>query len=70
MKKTPQYQIDANDRYDRANTKRLYIKLNKNTDRDILEHLDLIINKQGYVKRLIRDDIARTKDKKIKVKKI
>lgn len=45
------------DRYDRKNTTRLYIKLNNNTDADILEALSKIDNKQGYIKELIRADL-------------
>ena len=45
------------DRYDRKNTTRLYIKLNNNTDADILEALSKIDNKQGYIKELIRKDL-------------
>lgn len=45
------------DRYDRKNTTRLYIKLNNNTDADILEALSKIDNKQGYIKALIRADL-------------
>lgn len=45
------------DRYDRKNTTRLYIKLNNNTDSDILEALDKVENKQGYIKELIRKDL-------------
>ena len=44
-------------KYDRENTKRVFIKLNKNTDKDILDHLDSIPNKQGYIKELIRKDM-------------
>lgn len=50
----------ANAKYDRANTARLYIKLNNNTDADILDHLQNISNKQGYIKSLIREDIKKT----------
>lgn len=46
-------------KYDVENTARLYIKLNKKTDADILGHLDQQDNKQGYVKQLIRDDIKK-----------
>ena len=45
------------DRYDRKNTTRLYIKLNNKTDSDILEALEKIENKQGYIKELIRKDL-------------
>lgn len=44
-------------KYDKDNTKRVFIKLNKNTDKDILEKLDNVPNKQGYIKELIRSDI-------------
>jgi hypothetical protein len=44
-------------KWDRANTTRIGLKLQNNTDRDILELLARIGNKQGYIKRLIRDDL-------------
>ena len=44
-------------KYDKVNTKRVYIKLNKNTDSDILSYLDSKKNKQGYIKELIRKDM-------------
>lgn len=52
-------QAAASARYDRANTTQLKVKLNRKTDADILEHLGTIGNKQGYIKALIRADIAR-----------
>lgn len=45
--------------YDKRATKQILLKLNRNTDADILEHLDAQENRQGYIKRLIREDIAR-----------
>ena len=47
----------ASMKYDAVNTKRVYIKLNKKTDADILEWLDKVGNKQGYIKELIRKEI-------------
>lgn len=44
-------------KYDKENTKRVFIKLNKNTDKDILDYLGGIPNKQGYIKELIRKDM-------------
>ena len=44
-------------KWDLANTTRIGLKLQNNTDRDILTVLDRIGNKQGYIKRLIRDDL-------------
>lgn len=40
--------------YDKANTKGLYIKLNKKTDADIIEALSECDNKQGLIKNLLR----------------
>ena len=48
----------ASERYDREHTIRVYIKLNKGTDADILAKLDTVDNKQGYIKALIRADIT------------
>ena len=48
---------NKNIKYDKENTKRVYIKLNKNTDSDILSYLDSKPNKQGYIKSLIRKDM-------------
>lgn len=45
--------------YDRKNTKLIGMKLNKNTDADILAHLGKQENIQGYLKRLIREDMKR-----------
>ena len=44
--------------YDKANTRQLRMKLNLKTDSDILTHLDAQPNMQGYIKSLIRADIA------------
>lgn len=53
-----QAQRKANARYDRAHTRQIVMKLNKNTDADILDWLDSMENKQGYLKALIRADMA------------
>lgn len=49
----------AQARYNKANTRQIILKLNLNTDGDILEVLDRVGNKQGYIKALIRADAAR-----------
>ena len=36
----------------------IYLKLHKVNDKDIIERLDKQSNKQGYIKRLIREDVA------------
>lgn len=47
--------------WDRQNTKQYKLKLNKNTDADLITWLDSIENKQSYLKDLIRADIEKNK---------
>lgn len=54
-----QAQRDATARYDAKNTVVKTLKLNKNTDADILEKLESVDNVQGYLKELIRRDIMK-----------
>lgn len=50
----------AQEKYDKANIKGLYLKLNINTDADILARLEQVAEgKQGYIKRLIREDMEK-----------
>lgn len=53
---TTKAQARASAKYDKVNTKGIYLKLNKNTDADIIEFLDGVENVQGYIKSLIRSD--------------
>jgi hypothetical protein len=46
-------------KYDTANTKQIKLKLNVKTDADILQHLATQENIQGYIKKLIREDMNR-----------
>lgn len=50
-------------KYDAAHTVQVCVKLNTKTEADILARLDEVANdvrgKQGYIKKLIREDIAR-----------
>lgn len=46
---------------DQKNARRYALKLSKNTDADLIEKLDQQENIQGYLKRLIREDINRQK---------
>ena len=46
-------------RFERDKCTRVSIKLVNTTDADILEHLAKQSNKQGYIKRLIREDMAK-----------
>lgn len=50
--------MNAQERYDKNNTVQIKMKLNKKTDKDILEKLNSVPNKQGYIKELIRKDIG------------
>lgn len=47
----------ATAKYQAANTKLFSIRLNLNTDSDIIKRLKEVENKQGYIKNLIRADI-------------
>lgn len=47
--------------YDRENTRMFCLKLNRKTDKDVIEALEAVDNKQGYIKALIRADIERSK---------
>ena len=48
-------------KYQAENTKLLQIRLNFRTDQDILAKLSTEESMSGYVKKLIRDDINRSK---------
>ena len=50
-------QKKAQRKYDSANTVIITMKLNKKTDKAIIDKLDSVENKQGYIKALIRADI-------------
>lgn len=53
-------QIRANEKYDKAHTTGVYLKLNNETDKDILEYLASVPNRQGYIKQLIRKDMEQS----------
>ena len=46
-------------KYDKANTRQIHLKLNIRTDADVIEALDNVKSKQGYIKGLIRADISK-----------
>lgn len=54
---TSKAQLKASAKYDKVNTKGIYLKLNRTTDADIIEYLSNKDNIQGYIKQLIRKDI-------------
>jgi hypothetical protein len=49
----------AQARYDKKNTVSVSLKFNKKTDADILERLDEVNSKQGYIKTLVREDMKK-----------
>lgn len=53
--KASKSQIKAQEKYDKANTVQLHLKLNKKTDADIIATLNNVDNKQGFIKDLIRN---------------
>ncbi len=62
MAKTSKAQLKAQQKYDSVNTVHIALKLNRKTDADILDKLEAVANKQGYIKDLIRDDIKREEE--------
>ena len=57
--KTTEAQMRAVAKYDAKNTKQYHLKLNLITDADIIERFDSVESIQGYIKQLVREDIAR-----------
>jgi len=58
-RKSSDARIKASTKYNKNNTKQYPIRLNLNTDTDIIEKLSTVDNVSGYIKQLIRDDIAK-----------
>ena len=54
-------QIRANNKFNKANTKMVSLRLNYNTDADIIKKLDEVDSKMGYIKELIRKDLQTQK---------
>ena len=50
---------EATERWQKENIKRVTIKLHKVNDVDIIDKLDAQVSMQGYIKKLIRDDIEK-----------
>lgn len=57
--KSTESQIRASVKYNKENTVQISLKLNRSTDADLIDNLNRVANKQGYIKELIRRDIAR-----------
>ena len=52
-------QAKAQNKYDAKNTRQVQLQLNRRTDEDVLEKLDSVPSKQGYIKELIRADLKK-----------
>jgi hypothetical protein len=50
---------EANNKYNKNNTIMYAIRVVMSTERDIIGKLESVANKSGYIKKLIRDDIAK-----------
>lgn len=55
-------QSRAKMKWNAAHLKQMKINLNLETDKDIIDELDRQPSKQGYIKELIRADIAKRKE--------
>ena len=55
--KTSDAQKKAAAKYDKDHTRLITLKLNTTTDKDVLDRLDEVPNRQGYIKELVRADI-------------
>ena len=64
MATTSESRRRASAKYDRENTVTITMKLNKTKDADILEWLSEQKNRQGAIKRLIRNQIDRENEMK------
>lgn len=51
----------SQNKYDANNTRKFGLKLNKKTDKEIIEKLESVDSIQGYIKSLIRADIEKEK---------
>ena len=57
--KSTESQIRASVKYNKENTVQISLKLNRSTDADLIDSLNRVKNKQGYIKELIRKDITK-----------
>jgi hypothetical protein len=52
---------EAKKKWDRENAVYVSIKLMKKNDADIIQKFESVPNRQGYIKSVVRQDIAKTK---------
>jgi hypothetical protein len=59
MPKTPDSNLKAITKFTKEKTVSVNLRLNKNTDADIIAKLETVPSKMGYIKQLIRADMAK-----------
>lgn len=59
MPKTPDSNLKAITKFTKEKTVSVNLRLNKNTDADIIAKLETVPSKMGYIKALIRADMAK-----------
>lgn len=60
MPKTSKEKMEYDMRYHAAKIKQISFKLNRETDADMISHLEAQPNIQGYLKNLIREDMKKS----------
>ncbi len=53
----------SQNKYDANNTRKFGLKLNRKTDKELIEKLESVDSIQGYIKSLIRADVEKDKEK-------
>lgn len=61
MARDPKRAVIASNKYNKLHTRSVTLRFNLKTDADILEQLDKVGNKCGYVKNLIREDMKKNR---------
>lgn len=61
---TSESQIKAQAKYDRQNTVRFSLKLDIQTDKDVIQWIRKQKSMQGAIKQLIRNEISRTDERR------
>ena len=59
MPKTPDSNLKAITKFTKEKTVSVNLRLHKNTDADIIGKLESVPSKMGYIKQLIRADMAK-----------
>lgn len=59
MPKTPDSNLKAITKFTKEKTVSVNLRLNKSTDADIIAKLETVPSKMGYIKALIRADMAK-----------